>query len=131
MPIPTQIQRILDFFANGKTADPKSYQPEDVANVMSNVEDILTAGLSAKHLADGAFRLLPFDGVDGSGLDPDLTCTLTGALEGDTVAAILDTADFSDKRAKFETVITAVTAIEQIALEDLSEKTYLALLIKE
>lgn len=154
-----KLQRVIDFFADGIAGDSKHYDPEDVAGQMATLEAILQAGISSKHLADDAvdtdqladgavtpdkiadgavsgnklaanmFRLLPFTGVDGSEAEPDLTCTLTGALEDDVVAAVIDTSDFSDGRSKFETTISADGSIEQTSLTDLSAKTYLALLI--
>lgn len=159
--IDVKLQRLIDFFANGVAADTRHYDPEDVATQMALLNAQLQDGLSSKHLASNAvdtsqladeavtadklaegavsgaklvagfLRMLPFTGVDGSGEEPDLSCTLTGALAGDTVAALLDTADFSDQRAKFESAISAAGHIEQVELADLSAKTYLILLIKE
>jgi hypothetical protein len=154
-----KLARLIDFFANGIAADPKHYDPADVASEMAALEAVLQDGIQSKHLAGGSltadkiaanavtadkiadeavsgaklaanmFRLLPFAGVDGSGEEPDLTCTLTGALEDDLVVAILDTSDFSDARANFESSIAVDDAIEQVELADLSAKTFLALLI--
>lgn len=122
------LQRIADFFTTGKFIDRKNYLPEEVASKMAEIETAMQTGLQAKHLASGAIRLLPFDGVDGSGESPDLTCPFTGALEGDSVIAVLDTSDFSDARSKFESTITANGYIEQTSLADESTKTFVALL---
>lgn len=131
MNLSAQIQRIVDFLTAGKPVNTLTYQPEDVASEMSTLETGLVAGLSGKHLNNSVFRILPFTGVDGTGEEPDLTCTFTGALEGDTVAAVIKTSDFSDARSSFESEISAAGYIEQISLTDLSTSTYLALLIKD
>ena len=124
-----QMNRLLAFFKNGKAADTNIYKPDDVAAAMSANEAAYAAGISAKHIASGAFRILPFSGVDGSGETPNLACTLTGALAADTVAAVIDTADFSDQRSKFSSS-TGANVITQSSLTDLHTHKYLALLIK-
>lgn len=118
---------LRDFMLNGKGNEYGTFQPTDPE--VDEVVNVLETGLSGKHLASGVFRFLPFDGVDGTGEAPDLTCALTGALENDTVAAIIDTADFSDARALFDSGIATADEIEQVSLTNLSAKTYLALLI--
>lgn len=86
-------------------------------------------GLSGTNSGDQSFKFLPFMGLDGSGVDPDLTCTLTGAPLNAVVAAIIDTAAFSDGRALFANSIAVAGEIEQVSLTDLSLKSYLALLV--
>ncbi len=119
---------LKDFLVNGKGREQGTFLPADAD--IDAVVNAFETGLSSKHMATSAIRLLPFDGVDGSGVDPDLTCTFTGALEGDVVAGVIDTSDFSDARAKFETTISAAGHIEQTSLTDLSTTTFLALLVK-
>jgi hypothetical protein len=87
--------------------------------------------LSGTNSGDQTLYLLPFVGVDGSGVEPDLTCTLTGAPLNASVAAIIDTSNFSDARALFATTIAVAAQVEQVSLTDLSAKTFLALLSKE
>lgn len=138
---------IRDFLLNGKGREQGVFLPPD--GELDEAITVLETGLSGKHLEDGAidteqladeavsgaklkpgmFRLLPFVGVDGSGEEPELTCTLTGAREGDAVAAVIDTTDFSDARAKFASSIAADDEIEQVSLTDESTVTFLALLI--
>lgn len=130
MVILEQLNKILDFVTGGKlSASQPKFQPSDAADVMDPVVTALQSGLSAKHLKTSAFRLVSFDGVDGTGEDPDLACTLDAALEGDVVAGVLKSSDFSDASALFESVVTVEGEIQQLSLTDLSASTFIILLI--
>jgi hypothetical protein len=126
------LKRFEDWLINGKTAVIPVYQPDDQAAEMAPVDAVLAQGLGANHLASGAavqdMKFLSFDGVDGSGLTPDLSCILVGAQVGDTVAGILDGALLTNAAAAFESVITVADEIQQVSLADLSGNTYMIVL---
>lgn len=130
MAILEQLQAVVDFIVDGKiAASQPTFQPSEAADAMDEVNSALQVGLTAKHIKSGAFRMLSFDGVDGSGEAPDLGCTLAGALEGDVVAGVLKSSDFSDAADLFESVVTVEGEIQQSSLTDLSASTFIVLLI--
>ena len=82
-----QMNRLLAFFKNGKAADTNIYQPDDVAAAMSANEAAYAAGISAKHIASGAFRILP--GALGMGwLEKSFRCS---ARSGNTCGGFIMT----------------------------------------
>lgn len=122
------------FNASAKAIAPGTADSPDLLGAINHLVDALTifsAANTGTNTGDQNFKLLPFTGVDGSGETPELTCAFTGAPLNATVAAIIDTADFSDARSLFETSISAAGHIEQISLTDLSAKNYLALLVSK
>ena len=125
------LKRLEDWLIHGKTAVIPVYQPDDEAAEMAPVDVVLSAGLDATHMGSGyaqSVRFKRFAGVDGSGLTPNLNCTLAAAVLGDKVAGIIDSSDFSDAAALFESVITVAGKIQQVSLADLSTKIYLIVL---
>lgn len=139
---------LYDWIANGTGAEIRDYIPPDTD--METAVNQLRAGLSAKHLAGdaieaaqiaddavtgakiaaAAFRAFTsFDGVDGSGEEPALGCTLTGVSVGDKVIGLINFATGASAADKFESVITVDDEIQQTALEDLSAATYVVLVL--
>ena len=138
---------LYDWIANGTGAEIRDYIPPDTD--METAVNQLRAGLSDKHLAAGAIdttqiaddavtgakiaaalrAFTSFDGVDGSGVEPALGCTLTGVSVGDKVIGLIDFATGASAADKFESVITVDDEIQQTALEDLSAATYVVLVL--
>ena len=138
---------LYGWIANGTGAEIREYIPPHTD--MENAVNQLRAGLSDKHLAAGAIdttqiaddavtgakiaaalrAFTSFDGVDGSGVEPALGCTLTGVSVGDKVIGLIDFATGASAADKFESVITVDDEIQQTALEDLSAVTCVVLVL--
>lgn len=105
-----------------KTASAGAPEVQTLATLKTDL------GLTGTNSGQQAVRFKVFDGVDGSGVTPPLNCALVGAVVGDKVAGIIDSATFTDASADFESTITVVDEIQQVSLADLSGNTYLIVL---
>ena len=120
-------KRFQEFLVVGKQLPDTRYIPD--AAPQAAIDAILEGGMDARHLATAQFKLLAFDGVDGTGLTPALNCTLVGAKVGDIVLGIVDPTTPGGASDKFETTITVDDEIQQTSLTDLSTITFTILLV--
>ena len=130
MAILEQLQAVVDFIVDGKiAASQPTFQPSEAADAMDEVNSALQVGLTAKHIKSGAFRMLSLTAWMDQAKTQTSGCTLGGALEGDVVAGVLKSSDFSDAADLFESVVTVEGEIQQSSLTDLSASTFIVLLI--